>query len=526
LKLSNKLHVKITLKSLIVAVIVLAFMLSIASSLYSSYQGNIRLLKEQSLETNRVYAEKLGQMVNIYLDDALKVLEFSAAEVEDHLDDEELIMNVVNRVQEQEETFNSVVIANSEGLMLAGAPAEAGLKGKFIKSTEGLQLINNQEPSITMPYKTSTDRVVITLSYPLFSKDGSYEGLINGTVYLNESNFFETILGDHYYQNGSYVYVVDSDGIVIYHQNEELIGEDISDNEVVKKIMEGKSGAQQVTNSFGVDMLAGYSFVDLSNWGVVAQTPKAVAINSVGKIVMNSFIIQLPLIILSIIIAIFAANRIVRPLEKLAAITVVSVEESEMKKLKETNAWYYEALQIKTALIHSFAFLHSQVNLFMDKSTTDPLTGAMNRRTLDEILQQWTSKKISFSVIMLDLDHFKSINDTYGHAMGDEVLKFFVKIMKEGTREVDICCRYGGEEFVILLPETSIEEAFEMAESLRKTFEKTESPCGRPVTLSAGVASFPDTASRTSDLLDLADHALYEAKNSGRNRVSIASSKS
>ena len=155
LKISNK----ITLKYLIIAVIALAFLLSIASSILSSYQGNIKLLKEQSLETNRVYAQKLSQMVDVHLNNALKVLEYSAAEMANSMDDEETLFKEVNRLQQQEMTFNSVTIANAEGLVLAGAPIEFGLKGKTITSTEGLQIIKNQKPTITKPYTASTGRV-------------------------------------------------------------------------------------------------------------------------------------------------------------------------------------------------------------------------------------------------------------------------------------------------------------------------------------------------------------------------------
>ena len=157
----------------------------------------------------------------------------------------------------------------------------------------------------------------------------------------------------------------------------------------------------------------------------------------------------------------------------------------------------------------------------MDKSTIDPLTGLINRRTLDDVLQKWTAKEKEFAAIMLDIDHFKNVNDTYGHAIGDEVLKYLAKNMKKATREQDICCRFGGEEFIILLPETTAQDAYAIAERLRQTLEKTNSPCGRPITFSAGVASFPKIAANSTDLLELVDNALYEAKRTGRNRVII-----
>lgn len=513
---------KITLKLLIIAVIALAFLLSFASSLFSSYQGNNKLFKEHSLETNRVYAQKLSQMINLYLTESLQELEYSTSNVANSMDDEEVLKNEVDRLQSQGKTFNSVVIADSEGLILAGAPEKFSLKGKNITSKEGLEVIKNQEPSISNPYKAATGKVLITLSYPIFSKEGKYEGLINGTIYLHESNFLHTILGKHYYTDGSYVFVVDSEGRIIYHQDPERVDDDVSNNEVVKRLMNGESGAQAVTNTLGEDMLSGYSAVDITNWGVVAQTPKAVAIKSVGKQVMNMSLTELPLIIFSMIIVFIVAGKIVKPLQKIAEISENSIEESEMKKLNHLNTWYYEALQIKTALIRSFSFLHGQVNLFMDQSTIDPLTGVMNRRTLDEVLQKWTVKEMEFAAIMLDIDHFKYVNDTYGHAIGDEVLIYLAEQMKQAMREQDICCRFGGEEFIILMPKTTVQQAYAITEHLRQTLENTDSPCGHPITFSAGIATFPEIAANSTDLLELVDKALYKAKRTGRNRVVIA----
>jgi len=106
--------------------------------------------------------------------------------------------------------------------------------------------------------------------------------------------------------------------------------------------------------------------------------------------------------------------------------------------------------------------------------------------------------------------------------VGDKVLQYLAKNMKAVARENDICCRYGGEEFIILLPNTTVEEALMVAESLRQRLANTNSPCGRPVTLSAGVAEYPLMANTTEALIEAADGALYVAKQAGRNQVKIA----
>lgn len=499
----------------------LTFLLSLISSLAGSYQGTTRSIKEHSLETNRVYAEKLSQMVGLYLQNSLQILEYSTSQIANKMDDQQALLLEVERVQSQVAMFNSVVIANKEGNILAGAPNEFGLTGQQIKSKEGLAVIENEKPLISDPYKAATGRDLITISYPIFSNDNEFIGMMNGTIYVYDSNLLHTILGKHTYHNGSYVYVVDSSGKIIFHVDPNRIGEDVSENNVVKKILAGNRGAEPVVNSLGEEMYAGYSTIQYTNWGVVAQTPKSVAMESVKKQVNQTVLFELPLIVVSMIIILFIIRKIVRPLQEIAKIAEHSVDHNEIEKLSKLNVWYYEASQIKTALIQSFTTLHGRVNYFKDQSTIDPLTGLTNRRTLDSVLDSLFQQNIPFSIIMIDLDRFKKVNDTYGHAVGDEVLKFLAEQMKSVTRSSDFCCRYGGEEFTIILPHATKQQAFTIAERLRKIMEETDSPCGRPVTMSAGISSYPK-AKDAKELIENADEAMYEAKNSGRNKVIIS----
>ena len=122
-------------------------------------------------------------------------------------------------------------------------------------------------------------------------------------------------------------------------------------------------------------------------------------------------------------------------------------------------------------------------------------------------------------LLIFDIDKFKRVNDTYGHAMGDEVLKYLAASMLEAARKDDVCCRFGGEEFVMLLPETDRHAAFQLAERLRKKLESTISPCGEVVTISIGIAMYPEDRAHPAELLELADQCLYEAKRTGRNRT-------
>ena len=124
--------------------------------------------------------------------------------------------------------------------------------------------------------------------------------------------------------------------------------------------------------------------------------------------------------------------------------------------------------------------------------------------------------------MLLDIDHFKGFNDTYGHAAGDEVLCFLSRVMREQVRNVDIVSRHGGEEFAILCPEQTLKDSIAPAERIRATVAATElTLAGHKVrcTVSIGVASYPLDGQRPETILEMADQALYFAKNSGRNQV-------
>jgi diguanylate cyclase (GGDEF)-like protein len=159
-------------------------------------------------------------------------------------------------------------------------------------------------------------------------------------------------------------------------------------------------------------------------------------------------------------------------------------------------------------------------------ATTDPLTGVLNRRAFMEraYAEQARLARIEHpcTVLMMDLDFFKSVNDTYGHAAGDSVLKCFADAAKRSLRSYDILARYGGEEFVALLPHSDVDEAQLIASRILSAIEGATSDVPQRQTVSIGIASaIRDTAMSLDELLRRADHALYQAKQQGRNRVIV-----
>lgn len=163
-----------------------------------------------------------------------------------------------------------------------------------------------------------------------------------------------------------------------------------------------------------------------------------------------------------------------------------------------------------------------------DMVVTDHLTGIYNRRYFMKALESEINRaermESQLCCLLMDIDHFKTVNDSFGHLCGDEVLKRVGQLLRETVREYDIVARYGGEEFVIILPETTKQEGFEIAERIRKALERENVSCEKgeaKFTVSIGVSSLEGKACTPDILINRADTALYQAKNAGRNKTMI-----
>jgi diguanylate cyclase (GGDEF)-like protein len=187
------------------------------------------------------------------------------------------------------------------------------------------------------------------------------------------------------------------------------------------------------------------------------------------------------------------------------------------------------AVSVASQIALSLASLQLRDTL-REQSIRDPLTRLFNRRFLEESLERELQvagrKKQAVAVLFLDLDHFKRFNDTFGHDAGDMVLQALADLFRAFFRSTDMCCRYGGEEFAIILPESSSRDAAIRADALRSEVKNLRLQYKKqtlgPLTLSAGVAAFPEHGSTSEELLKIADECLYESKSKGRNVVTVA----
>jgi len=202
-------------------------------------------------------------------------------------------------------------------------------------------------------------------------------------------------------------------------------------------------------------------------------------------------------------------------------IGVLDVESPEIDGFTPDDIRILSTLSAQIAIALENARLYEEAKRL---SLTDPLTGLPNRRSfgimIENELRRAERYRRPFALFMMDFDNFKSYNDKFGHSAGDDILKKFSNLMKETIRDVDFLGRYGGDEFIAVLPETDANFALVVAERIRKKIESEN--LEPPVTLSIGISVFPKDAREKQKLIDLADHACYEAKEMGGNRVNFA----
>lgn len=301
--------------------------------------------------------------------------------------------------------------------------------------------------------------------------------------------------------------------------------------EIIDSLMASRGSSLEYTNNRGDRVMGALEIVPQLDWIVVAEISVAQAFSQITEL-RNQTAVVLCLLLVGIgLIAYVLGVSIARPLDRLTE-GAARVAEGDL------------AVTISTESRGELGYLTRVFNDMVGRlragreeleriSITDSLTGLYNRNHLTEKLaEQMTcarDNQSGFSVLMIDVDHFKAYNDTYGHVAGDRVLGRLGPILKAQVPSSGLIARYGGEEFFVLLPDTVLDDAVEVAERIRlavadETFGDSSGKV--TLTLSTGVATFEDRDVKPESIIAAADRALYQAKRKGRNRVTRARRKS
>lgn len=507
---------KLNLRILILIFVLLSAISALANSFWVMFKIQKQELIENALEVNKAYASRIATSVEQVLNSDLDKLKYGSAMIGKAFNDQQHLAEEAQRLLGQDTSFNSVLITNSAGTIIASAPESLYLNGQTLQDKEPLKL---RTQVISNAFKSIAGNLVIFISQPVFNAKGEYLGLVGGSIQLEQRNTLQALMDINVRQDGAHVYLIDSTRRVLYHPYPERIGNIAGQDLIAHAALSQDAGTLQAMDANGVEMLAGFAKVPSSRWGVISQQPlgniQAMLQATMSKVAKGI----IPLALFGLVLIWWLGAKISAPLSRLADSAKRLDTPESYERISAIPAHYFESWQIRRALLQGATLLQEKIGRLNQQAQSDALTGLANRRAMQETLSLWQDADKEFAVISMDIDHFKRVNDTFGHGVGDETLRAIANLMKQNSRSNDLPCRIGGEEFVLLLPNSSLRAATDVAERLRASIEAANIDTVGHITVSLGVALWSPGCDSVSAVLEKADQLMYQAKQNGRNRV-------
>lgn len=437
--------------------------------------------------------------------------------------------------------YEELVVIGTNGRTIATSAKQAkplSLPADWQKRAKG------NAPIIGEAYRDEVlNKMVMLLAAPIKAQDGRFLGVL--AVKLNFQTV-EKILGRSFLGKTGQSYMIAQDGTIIASSRLDSPGPVKVKHPAYTdtgQLPDPDAVLLEYSDHHGEDVIGVLHQMSELGWGVIAQVEKNEVYAQIMQIRVLTLMICLGLLLVIGLAAYLLGLTIVRPLDRLIhgaarvaegdlEVKLPVVTRGELGYLTEAfNKMVVRLRQDQEELATINGKLIEKNKELQMLSITDSLTGLHNRKHLMEVLTNEVARARrhphTFSIMMIDTDGFKKYNDTFGHQAGDALLQRLGRIFKESLRNIDYASRYGGDEFIILLPGVSKEGVFEVAERIRRLV--TAKPLnvnadGVSVTVSIGIAVFPDHGDTPEALIARADRALYHAKRKGRNRVVFAGS--
>lgn len=511
-------HRKIKFNVLIVGLLVFSMLGSTAILTGVALRSQNNTLTESSLQSNFEGARNLNVSMNNLLNLMFRNLGTTAKFFVERNISLEQSSDYLSSLIGDQRFFNKVIAVDDTGAIHSSVPESIGVTNERVTDPEALKALKERKPFISEPYVTSAGRTVVMVSHPVMDSERQFRGFVGGFIYLQERNVFSDIF-EHATrsQKGTYAYIVDRSGVLLFNPDDKRSDEIVEADEINQLFIKDSENKPSIATANGKKYLVGFLKIPNIGWGVVFQSPASVVKDAMKLLVQTQLKSIIPLFGLLFLLSLLVAWRLTIPF---AMLTETARKVSIGERISEppfTNHWNYEAHHLARSMMRAVDGLQNQADQMTEEARTDKLTGLANRRFLLQRLDQWRMEGKPYSLLLLDIDHFKAVNDVYGHKVGDEALVHLARILTAETRSGDLCCRFGGEEFIVLLPLQSLDEGRSMAERIRRKTEESISPTGNPITVSIGLASYPEHGDDFNEVFELADQALYNAKRSGRN---------
>lgn len=426
---------------------------------------------------------------------------------------------------------NGVVAIAKDGLGIADYPPLPERTGSSYTGIEYFNLVMaTGKPALGKPrLGRFTKQPGVGFAVPIRDESGRTAGMLAGFALLGDPSLFGTIQHANVGKTGWLAVSDARHRLIVAITDPKRIMQPFPApgvNTMLDKFAAGYEGSGISINSQGREVLSSAKQIGKTGWFVQVVLPTDEAFQPLAGMKLRAYALAALLSALATVLAWIALRRLLKPLA--AAATEIRAMAAGTRELRELPIAHQDEVG---DLLASFNILFRQRHELQQElerqARTDSLTGLPNRRHFLDFATQELARTARYggrlSVLMLDVDHFKKVNDTYGHKVGDLALQRLADICRDALREIDITARLGGEEFAVLLPETDSTHALEAAERLRTTIAAARIPLeqGLPLhfTVSIGVATLDGAATNIDTLLNRADKALYEAKRAGRNRV-------
>ncbi|WP_176335427.1 cache domain-containing protein [Marinomonas primoryensis] len=314
----------------------------------------------QATEVNRAYASKLSDTTEVFLAASRQQLEYTANILSDKMADDVFLSDEANRLKYQTDSFNSVVISDASGLTQAASPETLNLVGKQLNSAGSLEALKAKRALISKPYISTIKNLLIFISAPIFDDQHHYLGFLGGSIYLRKPNILSKILGEHYYEDGSYIYVIDKYNQILYHPQKERIGTFVNNNDGLDEIISKKEGGLLLKNGQGIEMLAGYASILSTDWIIITQSPLESTLLPLTGIMEKVILRTLPMTLAVFLFIWLFARAISRPLQQLAERAKSLDSPTVSEDIEKINSWYVESLSLKRAMLSGVKLIHME----------------------------------------------------------------------------------------------------------------------------------------------------------------------
>jgi len=546
-----------SIKAKIIVFALLATLIPSMSTAWISYNRNRQSLTEKTTEELQSVGSQTAREMDLWIRDQLHNLRVFASsyEVTENLDlspaaasarivssqASARLSDYLNSVRQLFPDYEELLVVDHETSVVASSSDSAGVVNLPPDWLQELRADDAVDRAILgAPYWDQDARQAIsTIAVPIGSPGSPLLGALAARLKINS---VDSILDSYSPGESGQAYLITLGGNLITSSrvsSAQLMSMRLSEA-AVNDLLQMEGTAIEYTNYLGTEVVGTLRRIPRLSWALVAEIPIEEAYAQVARL-RNVTLAVVALLLLGVgLIAYVLALVIARPLDRLTAgarevaagdlsVGLPVIGRGEVSYLTEVfNDMVTKLREGREELDAANETLKEQNEALERLSITDGLTGLFNRRQLMEALTRETRRtrrhKRPFTVLMLDVDHFKKCNDTYGHLVGDDVLRKLGSILKGMLRDVDFVARFGGEEFVVILPQTTKIDAKSIGERIRYQVESTSfkdntNRSFTSLTVSLGVASYPVDAESEEELIKKVDQALYMAKGKGKNLV-------